>query len=168
MHHKLSDAGKFRMSQTETTARAHPDWDEAVRSAFIDQCLRAGIRAERIRESLRERAKPSGSRTMRDKGKNAELQAALGWLRLETCLARYGELAALALSRYVEEATLAVRVCRLHRPRRECDERRNSRLPATVSERDSGVVRLESALALSIIERARARLERFWELNRAA
>jgi hypothetical protein len=125
------------------------DWEGAVRVAFLDGCLMQGLRAEAAQEALRDAARPPREAALREQASTASLDAALGWLRLETCFARYGELAALAFARCLDEAELDLRVS--ERPKR------------TSTPRSSGVLSTHPAVpALAIIQRGRERLSRFW------
>jgi hypothetical protein len=149
-------------SENRATARApqaaEGDWELAVRSAFFRECMRHGVRAELARQTLAR----AGDReeALRDQLEASARRAALGWLRLETSLAHYGELAAFALARCLDEAALDVR-CRSAPPSSPAS---TSSLPPA---RTSQVVPREGEPhALSIVERGRERLARFWESNR--
>jgi hypothetical protein len=140
------------------------DWDEAVRVAFVEGCLREGLRAEIAEEALRE-ADTSVEPVLREQSQSATLSAAVAWLKLETCLARYGELAAMALARCLDEAELELRV-RVSAVRPTKDTRDASDRvvePSTPVSRSSGVVvRNTDAQELIIVQRGRERLHRFW------
>jgi len=143
---------------------APDDWDAAVRSAFLRCCLREGIRAALAVQMLNRAAPSEDTRELREEARDASRKAAVGWLRIETFLARYTDLAALALSRCVEETTLEIRIQ---------SDRSSETLSSSASEpsqapmaRKSQVQRKKSAAeALLIVERARERLERFWAIT---
>lgn len=125
------------------------DWDGAVRRAFLDGCLAEGVRAAVAEEALRDGVPPFREAKLRDLSKSASLKAALGWLRVETCLARHGELAALALERCLDETELDIRL-RGH-PTRVTAPRASRVLPTSTA-----------APALAVVRRGRERLDRFW------
>lgn len=125
------------------------DWDVAVRIAFVDGCLREGVRAELTQDALRDVVPPAREAVLRDHARAAAVNAALGWLRLETCFARYGELAALALARCLDET--------------ELDLRMSARPIEGRAPRSSGILPASSAVpGLAITQRGRERLARFW------
>ena len=84
------------------------DWDATVRQAFLEACMLEGVRAELARVALRYEG-PFPDATLRKASEDAARRAALGWLTIETSLEQYGELAALALERCIEEAALQIR-----------------------------------------------------------
>lgn len=125
------------------------DWDSAVRLAFLEGCLTDGLRAEAATAALRDGSLPLPESKLREWAKSASLNAALGWLRLETCLARHGELAALALARCLDEA--------------ELDARLRARASSKPAARSSGILPIDGVdPAIAIIQRGRERLNRFW------
>jgi hypothetical protein len=145
------------------------DWDAAVRSAFLEGCLGQGVRAEAARIALSDIDATEPEPLLREQMKAAALGAALGWLKLETCLARYGELAALALARCLDEAELDIRseisASSTSKPRSSSVGAPDSDAGELVSPaaRASQVVpRCGTAVRVAIVQRARERLERFW------
>lgn len=125
------------------------DWDAAVRAAFLEGCLAEGLHAEAAHAALHDGAPAPREAKLRELAKSASLNAALGWLRLETCLARYGELAALALARCLDEAEFDARL-------------RDVRSGAHIV-RSSGILPVGATIpAMAIIQRGRDRLDRFW------
>jgi hypothetical protein len=133
------------------------DWDANVRRAFLEGCVQQGVRAEMAKRSLAEGREAAAARDLHDVAEDAVRRAALAWLTIETCLEQYGELAALAFERCIEEAALQIR--------------RPSYAPASMRSPGSGHMpvavpqsqRDRDAIALSIVERGRERLARFWE-----
>jgi hypothetical protein len=123
------------------------DWDAKVRQAFLEGCVQQGVRARMAEQALGESLDPGAAASLRDAAEDAARRASLAWMTIETCLQQYGELAALALERCIEEASLQVR-------------RRSSSPPSLVRPSQDLVDRDGSAL--SIIERARERLAKFW------
>ena len=137
-------------SQVIKTGRADAsavDWDAMVRQAFLEGCVQQGVRAALAEQALSEPLALGGDRSLREAADDAARRSALAWLTIENCLEQYGELAALALERCIEEASLQIR-------RRSCAP------SSTVQPTQQLVDRDESAL--TIIERARGRLARFW------
>jgi hypothetical protein len=147
-------------SGTSKGASADGDWELAVRSTFFGECLQQGVGAELTREALARVVDPENERKLREQAEAFSRRAALGWLRLETLLATYGELAAFALARCLEEAMLDIR--------RRAAPRRPPSLPggASPAGRPSQVVLKEGdPHALAIVQRARERLARLWDSN---
>jgi hypothetical protein len=97
--------------------------------------------------ALAESLDAGAGRSLREAAEDAERRSTLAWMTIENCLESYGELAALALERCIEEASLQIR-------------RRSSMPPSAV--RVSQELGDRDVLALSIIDRARDRLVRFW------
>jgi hypothetical protein len=144
--------GEERMaSQVLRTHRAPraADWDATVRQAFLEGCVQQGVRAEMARLALARASDAASVRTLRETADDAGRRAAVAWLTIETSLEQYGELAALALERCIEEASLQIR--------------RRSYAPSSTV-RVAGQLDRDDA-ALSIVERARERLARFWEAS---
>ena len=131
------------------------DWDATVRQAFLEACMLEGVRAELARVALRYEG-PCADATLRKASEDAARRAALGWLTIETSLEQYGELAALALERCIEEAALQIR--------------RGSSFPPPLVGTSSRPTshRRGDAVALAIIERGRQRLSRFRHRDGAA
>jgi hypothetical protein len=123
------------------------DWDAVVRQAFLEGCVQQGVRAALAAQALAERHDPKAERSLRDAADDAGRRAALAWLTIETCLEQYGELAALALERCIEEASLQIR--------------RRSSAPSSAA-LSTGQLDDRDDSALSIVERGRERLARFW------
>jgi hypothetical protein len=134
----------LRTSRVDTDA---VDWDTLVRQAFLEGCVQQGVRAELAQQALGEPHNPKADETLRLAAEDAARRTALAWLTIETCLEQYGELAALALERCIEEASLQIR-------------RRSSMPVSSVGPSARLMHRDESAL--SIVGRARERLARFW------
>jgi len=142
-------------SQVIRTTLAEPmaDWDATVRHAFLEGCVQQGVRSELSSEALARGANsPDAERELRAAAEDGARRAALAWLTIETCLEQYGELAALALERCIEEASLQVR--------------RSSMAPGSTL-RVTGATRTRDECASAIIDRGRARLQRFWEASAA-
>jgi hypothetical protein len=123
------------------------DWDATVRQAFLEGCVQQGVRAETARRALAESSDDRYVHTLRATLDDAARRAAVAWLTIETSLEQYGELAALALERCIEEAALQIR-------RRSYAPGSSVRVPNQLDRDDA---------ALAIVERARPRLARFWE-----
>jgi hypothetical protein len=151
----LPRGNESRQTAINTAGEPELDWDTAVRSAFLGGCVREAARAQRATEALREGVDPGRERALREAAELASRKAALGWLRLETCLAHYGELAAFALERCLEEAAVEIRLRAAVAPI-------GSMAPAA---RSSQVVMKGDAVALSIVQRGRERLARFWQAS---
>jgi len=142
------------------------DWEAAVHAAFIEGCLREGARAEAAAEALRSPVSTWQERELRDDAKAAELAAALGWLRIETCLARYGELAALALARLLDETALEIRLRAIPAQSRgrAVPAREDALSSLSPAELPSGVLpKYGVAHGLAVVQRGRERLMRFWD-----
>ena len=147
----MSAGGEGR-SASQVRIKARPesgpvDWDAMVRQAFLEGCVQQGIRTRMAEQALAESLDPGASGSLREAADDAARRTALAWMTIETCLEQYGELAALALERCIEEASLQIR-------------RRSSAPPSVIRPSQELVARDGSAL--SIIERARERLARFW------
>ncbi|HEX9294710.1 MAG TPA: hypothetical protein VF881_02715 [Polyangiaceae bacterium] len=128
------------------------DWDGLVREAFLDGCLQQGVRAELATRALAEASDSITERALRNVAEDASRRAALAWLTIDTCLEQYGELAALALGRCIEEA--ALQTLRVRRPSSASSLRIRKSEPALIH---------RGTVALSIILRGRERLAQFWE-----
>ncbi len=138
------------------TQRARLDWDDAVRDAFFTQCLKQGVRSELAIDALRDTSDPPSATALRTVITDATRRAALGWLTIEACLEQFGELAALALERCVEEAAVATQSQRGLAPSSETAMR-----PRT----SQFVLRSRDEAASRIVKRGRDRIARFWEQN---
>ena len=132
-------------SQVLRTALA-VDWDATVRQAFLEGCLQQGVRGQLAAQALAGAHDPRAESGLTEAAEDAARRAALAWLTIETCLERYGELAALALERCIEEASLQIR--------RRSSAPRSASSTVPLVDRDD--------CALSIGERGRERLARFW------
>jgi len=133
---------------------ARLDWDATVREAFLTECVKQGVRAQLAIEALGDAEDEATSDALRVVINDATRRAGLGWLTIETCLEQFGELAALALERCVEEAAVATESQRGLGPISEIQPR-TSRL----------VLRHRDEAAASIVKRGRERLVRFWAQN---
>jgi hypothetical protein len=122
------------------------DWDAVVRQAFLEGCVQQGVRAEMARLALADARDARAAASFRETAEDASRRAAVAWLTIETSLEQYGELAALALERCIEEASLQVR-------RRSYAPGSSVRAPSQLDRDDA---------ALAIVERGRERLARFW------
>jgi hypothetical protein len=122
------------------------DWDATVRQAFLEGCVQQGVRAEMARRALDDATDAKSVRMLRETSDDANRRAAVAWLTIETNLEQFGELAALALERCIEEAALQIR----------------RRSYAPVSTVRPGVQLDRDDAALAIVERARERLAKFW------
>jgi hypothetical protein len=127
------------------------DWDALVREAFLDGCLQQGVRAELATRALADASDTMTERALRAVAEDASRRAALAWLSIDTCLDQYGELAALALARCIEEAALQTQ--RVGRPSATSSLRVRKSEPALIH---------RGTVALSIIQRGRDRLSQFW------
>jgi len=125
------------------------DWDATVRQAFLEGCVQQGVRSDMARLALAQANDANSVRRLRETADDAARRAAVAWLTIETSLEQYGEPAALAFERCIEEAALQVR--------------RRSYAPGS-SIRFAGQLDRDDA-ALAIVERARERLARFWEAS---
>ncbi len=123
------------------------DWDAVVRQAFLEGCVQQGVRAEMARAAMAAAPDARSAATFRETAEDAARRAAVAWLTIETSLEQYGELAALALERCIEEASLQIR--------------RRSHAPGSSVRAPTHLDRDDAALA--IVERGRERLSRFWE-----
>jgi hypothetical protein len=140
-----------QVMRTSAAQRASLDWDATVREAFLEGCLRQGVRAELATEALGETRDAATERALRTVVVDAAGRAASSWLTIENCLEQYGELAALALERCIEEASLQIR----------SDSRSDT--ITSIRPRTSGLVlRRRDESALSIVKRGRERLAQFW------
>jgi hypothetical protein len=117
-----------------------------VRQAFLEGCVHQGVRAELARLALDEAEDAATLRHLRETEADATRRAAVSWLTIETTLEQYGELAALAFERCIEEAALQIR-------RRSYAPSSSIRAPRQLDRDDA---------ALAIVERARERLAKFW------
>jgi hypothetical protein len=148
------------------------DWDKAVRAAFLEGCMREGVRADDAKSALSDGASREPEALLRERAKEATQGAALGWLKLETCLARYGELAAMSLARCLDEAELDIRreIATSNASNRRgvsLDEVEGDGAAAVspTARSSQTITRCGSAVRVSIVQRARERLERFWQGN---
>jgi hypothetical protein len=128
------------------------DWDATVRRAFLEGCVQQGVRAELATQAIASAHEAETESRLRETQADAARRAALAWLTIETCLQQYGELAALALERCVEEASLQIR--------------RSSRPPSTLARSTRSIDR--DGAARAIVERGRERLARFWARDTSA
>ena len=145
------------VSQTMRRAGDHAarlDWDASVRDAFLGECVKQGVRAELATDALRDARDEATSAALRTVIADATRRAALGWLTLEKCFEQFGEMAALALERCVEEAAVATESQRGLSPVSEMRPR-TSQL----------VLRHRDEAASSIVKRGRERVARFWAQN---
>jgi hypothetical protein len=136
-------------SQILRTSRAEAravDWDATVRQAFLEGCVQQGVRAAMARRALADTKDAGTIRVLRETAEDAGRRAAVSWLTIETSLEQYGELAAFAFERCIEEAALQIR-------RRSYAPGSSVRAPSQLDRDDA---------ALAIVERARERLARFW------
>src|SRR6266852_4933274 len=85
------------------------DWDAIVRRAFLEGCVHQGVRADFARRALDGAKDPRRLPDLEAAADDASRRAASAWLTIEKCLEQYGELAALALERCIEEASLQIR-----------------------------------------------------------
>jgi len=137
-------------SQIVRTSRAEAaavDWDAMVRQAFLEGCVQQGVRADLAQHALDRGDVAEREQDLRETLDDASRRAAVAWMAIESYLEQYGELAVMALERCIEEASLQVR--------------RRSSMPAPAS----GVSRHlgdRDDFALTIIERGRERVARFW------
>src|ERR1043166_1649634 len=95
--------------RTHRASGASIDWDATVRRAFLEGCVQQGVRAELAAQALASSRNAETESRLRDTQADAARRSALAWLTIETCLQQFGELAALALERCVEEASLQIR-----------------------------------------------------------
>jgi hypothetical protein len=123
------------------------DWDAIVRRAFLEGCVQQGVRADFARRALDRAKDPRSLRDLEAAADDAARRAASAWLTIEKCLEQYGELAALALERCIEEASLQIR--------------RRSSLPPPKGSATLRVAARDDA-ALAVVTRGRERLARFW------
>jgi hypothetical protein len=133
---------------------ARLDWDATVRDAFLTECVKQGVRVELAIDALRDARDETTAASLRTVIADAKRRAALGWLTIEKCLEQFGELAALALERCVEEAAV------------ETESQRGLSPVSEMRPRTSQLVlRHRDDAASSIVKRGRDRLVRFWEQN---
>jgi hypothetical protein len=128
--------------------RRAEDWDDIVRRAFLEGCVQQGVRADLARRALAEAKSTRALRDLEAAADDAARRAATAWLTIENCLEQYGELAALALERCIEEASLQVR--------------RTSSVPPAKGSGTGLRLAARDDAALAIVNRGRARLARFW------
>jgi hypothetical protein len=124
------------------------DWDAIVRRAFLEGCVQQGVRADLARRALGDREGPRAPGDLEAAADDATRRSNLAWLTIENCLEQYGELAALALERCIEEASLQIR--------------RRSSLPPPKASGTGLRVGARDDVALEIVKRGRERLARFW------
>jgi hypothetical protein len=133
---------------------ARLDWDATMRDAFLNECVKQGIRAELAIDALRDAEDEATATALRSVISDATRRAALGWLTIENCLEQFGELAVLALERSVEEAAVATQSQRGLGPSSETRPRASQ-----------FVLRHRDQAALAIVKRGRERIARFWAQN---
>jgi hypothetical protein len=154
----MTPRGRKASAVSQTMRRAagaaRLDWDATVREAFLTECVKQGVRAELATEALQDARDEATAASLRSVISDATRRAALGWLAIENCLEQFGELAALALERCVEEAAVATETQRGLSPISEMRPR-TSQL----------VLRHRDEAASCIVRRGRERLARFWEQN---
>lgn len=121
------------------------DWDAMVRQAFLEGCVQQGVRAKLTAQAVASAGNPEAEQQLRSAAEDAKHRASVAWLTIEACLEQYGELAALALERCIEEASLQIR----------------RTIPPPPNRSEDPFARHEPP-ALSIVERGRNRLARFW------
>jgi hypothetical protein len=134
--------------------KSSTDWDSTVREAFLNECVKQGVRAELAADALADAADETTRQALCGVIADAKRRAALGWLSIETCLEQFGELAALAFERAVEEAAVATQSQRGLAP---CSERRPRTSEIVVRHRDEAASR--------VVKRGRERLARYWAQN---
>jgi hypothetical protein len=145
------------VSQTMRRAGDHAarlDWDTIVGDAFLNECVKQGVRAELAVDALGDASDEATATALRTVITDATRRAALGWLTIEKCFEQFGEMAALALERCVEEAAVATESQRGLDPSSEMRPR-TSQL----------VLRHRDEAASRIVKRGRERLARFWDQN---
>src|SRR4051794_11067222 len=125
----------FASPEPETPRLSATDWDESIRAAFADECLSEGIRAGLLLEAAQHARHPDVRHLLAQGLDRAARRASQGWSDIDRCLGQWGEMSACAFERAIEEAALEIR-------KRNC---------AGARER----------WGRAIVERARARLERF-------
>ena len=149
---KASAVSQTMRRGSAQTARL--DWDDAVSDAFFTQCLKQGVRSELAIDALRDTSDQHSAAALRAVITDATRRAALGWLTIEACLEQFGELAALALERCVEEAAV------------ETQSQRGLGPSSEMRPRTSQIVlRSRDEAASRIVKRGRDRIARFWEQN---
>src|SRR4051812_37475371 len=119
----------------EVSRPSATDWDESIRAAFADECMSEGIRAGLLLEAAQHARHPEVRHLIAEGLDRAARRASQGWSDLDRCFGEWGELSACALERAIEEADLELR------------------------KGNEGSARERWGRA--IVERARARLERF-------
>jgi hypothetical protein len=125
------------------------DWDSTVRHAFLEGCVQQGIRAEVAKNAIERAHSPNAARELRAAADDAARRAEYAWRTIDMCLEQYGEMAALAFERCVEEASLQAR--------------RSSAPPSSLVVAGPPSAREDHALA--IIDRAREKLAQFWKAS---
>jgi hypothetical protein len=133
---------------------ARLDWDATMRDAFLNECVKQGIRAELAIDALGDAEDEATATALRSVIADATRRAALGWLTIENCIEQFGELAVLALERSVEEAAVATQSQRGLGPSSETRPRASQ-----------FVLRHRDQAALAIVKRGRERIARFWAQN---
>jgi hypothetical protein len=146
----MSPTGERRNATSEVVPTSHVDrsvdWDAMVRQAFLEGCLQQGVRAKLTAQAVASAGNPEAEQQLRNAANDAKHRAAVAWLTIEACLEQYGELAALALERCIEEASLQIR----------------RTIPPVSPDRSGDPLARHEPPALSIVERGRKRLARFW------
>jgi hypothetical protein len=145
-----------QIMRTSRIGERAADWDAIVRRAFLEGCVHQGVRADMSRLAMSEAREPRAASELRASAEDASRRAALAWLTIETCLEQYGELAALALERCIEEAALQIRR-RSYAPSSRIRTTQSAETTVSRSQLD------RDDAALAIVERGRERLARFWE-----
>jgi len=146
-----ADASEKTMSRVMRAPRSDAgaeDWDALVRRAFLEGCVQQGVRADMARRAVEEARDQGTLGELHAAAEDAARRAAIAWLTIENCLDQYGELAALALERCIEEASLQIR--------------RPSSFPPAKGSGTALRLRARDDAALSIVNRGRERLARFW------
>ena len=103
---KARQASAVSQTRLQAAYVARLDWDATIRDAFLTECVKQGVRAELAIDALGDTNDETTAAALRAVITDATRRAALGWLTIETCLEQFGELAALALERCVEEAAV--------------------------------------------------------------
>jgi hypothetical protein len=130
---------------------ARLDWDATMRDAFLNECVKQGVRAALATDALEDAHDEATAIALRSVITDATRRAALGWLTIENCLEQFGELAVLALERSVEEAAVAAQSQRGLGPSSQTRPRASQL-----------VLRHRDQAALAIVKRGRDRIARFW------
>jgi hypothetical protein len=135
-HDIASDLSLPHVESLESREPSPNDWDESIRTAFVYDCMHAGIRAGLLLEAVQHARHPEVRRLLETGLNDAAHRASKGWEAIDRCLIEWGELSASALERAIEEASLELR-------------------------QDGGRGGARERFGRAIVERARARLARF-------